>query len=186
MSGVGEFKLYIKNTDNYCERTYEATGNTIQVDITEEDYLFAGDFTVTAYARDNVGNEYQESIDVTEFALEASVSRILEPHEPIFRSGESGILTVKVWGYADRLEIRFPKAMSDLNSELNKNIVYDIPEYEQEEEIEFMIPIYTPDNESYEIEVTAYKKGRVLTEDPALTTVGVKGSILDDIRTRLR
>ena len=76
--------------------------------------------------------------------------------------------------------------MSDLNSELNKNIVYDIPEYEQEEEIEFMIPIYTPDNESYEIEVTAYKKGRVLTEDPALTTVGVKGSILDDIRTRLR
>ena len=31
VSGVGEFKLYIKNTDNYCERTYEATGNALSL-----------------------------------------------------------------------------------------------------------------------------------------------------------
>ena len=186
VSGVGEFKLYIKNTDNYCERTYEATGNAIQVDITEEDYLFAGDFTVTAYAKDNVGNEYQESIDVTEFALEASVSRILEPHEPIFRSGESGILTVKVWGYADKVEVIFPAGMSGQEDALTYSYSYEEKEYEQEENLEFMVPLYGVEDGQCAIIVNAYKNGKCLKKEPELAVLGISGSVLEDVRTRLR
>ena len=186
VSGVGEFKLYIKNTDNYCERTYEATGNAIQVDITEEDYLFAGDFTVTAYARDNVGNEYQESIDVTEFALEASVSRILEPHDPIFKRGESGILTVKVWGYADKVEVIFPAGMSGQEDALTYSYSYEEKEYEQEENLEFMVPLYGVEDGQCAIIVNAYKNGKCLKKEPELAVLGISGSVLEDVRTRLR
>ncbi len=186
VSGVGEFKLYIKNTDNYCERTYEATGNTIQVDITEEDYLFAGDFTVTAYARDNVGNEYQESIDVTEFALEASVSRILEPHDPIFKRGESGILTVKVWGYADKVEVIFPAGMSGQDDALTYRFFYEEKKYGQEEKLEFMVPLYGVEDGQCAIIVNAYKNGECLKKEPELAVLGISGSVLEDVRTRLR
>lgn len=44
----------------------------------------------------------------TEFALASSVERILSPHDPIFKCGESGILTFTTWGYADRVEVIFP------------------------------------------------------------------------------
>ena len=76
---------------------------------------------------DHVGNESRICYGTTEFALESSVKRILEPQEPVFKCGESGILTFTTWGYArDRVEVIFPECMTALNPTLNK--VYDYTE----------------------------------------------------------
>ena len=93
---------------------------------------------------------------------------------------------MKVSGYAEKVEILFPKEMTDKNPELNRTIVYDIPLYEQEEKIQFMIPTETPENQSYEIVVRAYKGDKGLEAYPAFAAVAVSGSVLEDFRTRLR
>lgn len=187
LSGIKEFYVKISNEDNFGERIYEPDerGN-IRVEITEKDSLFTGDFTVTAHAADNVGNVSEQVCRVTEFALEAKVERILEPHEPVFKRGESGILTITTYGYAERVEVEFPEELTALNPDLNRSYVYDAPLYIQEEQLQFMIPLYVPENQNYKITVRAYKGDKRLEEHPVFSTVEVSGSVLDEIRTRLR
>ena len=123
----------------------------------------------------------------TEFALESSVKRILEPQEPVFKCGESGILTFTTWGYADRVEVIFPECMTALDPTLNK--VYDYTEsqgYRKTEELEFMVPLYTPENQTQEITVRAYKGDKRLEDHPTISVIGVSGNVLDELRTRLR
>jgi len=187
LSGIREFYLKITNMDNFGERIYYADKNgRIQVEVTEETPVFTGDFTVTAYAVDNVGNSSEQVCKVTEFALKTSVERILEPHEPIFKCGESGILHIAVYGYAERLEIEFPEELTALDPDLDRTIEYAIPSYVQEEKIQFMIPLYAPFNEQYRITVRAFKGDKKLEEHPVISVVEVDGSVLDEIRTRLR
>ncbi|MGN0166989.1 MAG: hypothetical protein ACI4AB_03010, partial [Acetatifactor sp.] len=187
LSGVKEFYLKISNQDNFAERIYEPDeSGMVQVDITEEDPLFTGDFTVTACAVDNVGNARKESRSVTEFALETRVERILEPHNPVFKRGESGILYITTYGYAERVEVEFPEELTALNPDFNRTFTYTAPLYAQEEQIQFMIPLYAPENENYEITVRAYKGDKQLEDYPSFSTIGVNGSVLDEIRTRLR
>lgn len=188
LSGVGEFWVKISNTDNAVEKTYlPDTNGVISLDITAEDPIFSGDFTVTAYAVDNVGNKNTLQYGTTEFQLTARIERILEPHEPLFKRGESGILTITTWGYADKVEVIFPEEMTAWNPELNHVYSYiDSPGYKQEENLQFMIPLRMPENGSYEITVKAYKGDKKLEEHPSLKTLSVDGTILDDVRTRLR
>lgn len=187
LSGVEEFYVKVANTDNFSERNFIAENGFVILDITEDDPLFAGDFTVTVYARDGVGNVTQQSRQVTEFALETGIERILEPHAPAFKGGESGILTVITYGYADRVEIVFPEEMTALSPELNQIIDYkDQRLYRQEAQVQFMVPLYTPGGLSYEVTVRAYKEGRKLEEHPALSTMEIEGNVLDEMRTRLR
>lgn len=187
LSGVEEFYVKVTNTDNYSERDFAAENGFITLNITEDDPLFAGDFTVTVYARDGVGNVTQQSRQVTEFALETGIERILEPHAPAFKGGESGILTVITYGYADRVEIVFPEEMTALRPDLNQTIDYrDQRLYRQESRVQFMVPLYTPGGLSYEVTVRAYKEGRKLEEHPALSTMEIEGNVLDEMRTRLR
>lgn len=121
VSGVKEFYVNIQNTDNTVSKTYHPDADgSIRMEITEDDALFSGDFTVFAYACDQVGNETEISEGTTEFGLEADIIRIREPQDAAFRCGESGILTFTVWGYADRVEVIFPKEMTDLCPELNR------------------------------------------------------------------
>lgn len=187
LSGVEEFYVKVTNTDNYSERIFMAENGFVTLDITEDDPLFAGDFTVTVYARDGVGNVTQQSRQVTEFALETGIERILEPHAPAFKGGESGILTVITYGYADRVEIVFPEEMTALRPDLNQIIDYTGQRfYRQESKIQFMVPLYTPAGLSYEVIVRAYKEGRKLEEHPALSTMEIERNVLDEMRTRLR
>lgn len=187
LSGVAELYVSVTNTDNYSERTFVEENGCITLNITEDDPLFAGDFTVMVYARDGVGNVTQQSRQVTEFALETGIERILEPHAPVFKGGESGILTVITYGYADRVEIVFPEEMTALRPDLNQMIDYtDQKLYRQESRIQFMVPLYTPGGSSYEVTVRAYKEGRKLEEHPALGTMEIDGNVLDEMRTRLR
>ena len=188
LSGVRDVHVSIVNTDNAVEKVYrpDSTG-IIRIEITADDPVFSGDFAVTAFAADNVGNVTEISYGTTEFSLETHVERILEPHEPVFKSGESGILFISVWGYADRVEVEFPLEMTKERPDLNKVFDYSAsPMYLQEEKIQFMIPLYIPENDSYEITVRAYKKDRRLEDHPEVSIVQVNGTVLDQFRTRLR
>lgn len=187
LSGIREFYVEIFNRDNYGTRSCQADeSNRIQLNITSEDPIFNGDFEITAHAVDNVGNEAQESNRVTEFALEATIERILAPHEPSFKRGESGILTVTTWGYADRVEVTFPNELSELNPEFDRTFIYSIPGYRQQEKIQFMIPLYAPEGEDYQVKVVAYKGDRNIERYPTFSTLKVNGTVLDEFRTRLR
>lgn len=188
LSGVKDFHVEIHNSDNVSTKTYTpAMDGSITIDITKDEYIFSGDFTVTIRSTDNVGNERELIYGTTEFALHTEITRILEPHEPVFKAGESGILTITTWGYADRVEVEFPEALLALNPELNRIYVYtEKPKPIQEEQLQFMIPLYTPANENYVITVRAYKGDKKLEDYPALSTIEVDGSVLDEIRTRLR
>lgn len=187
-SGVREFYITIDNTDNAVSRTYTpGPDNCITITITADDPLFSGDFTVAGYAVDNVGNEYRQTCGTTEFALESSIERILEPKEPVFKCGESGMLTFTTWGYADRVEVIFPECMTALDPTLNKTYDYtDRPGYRTSEQLSFMVPLYTPENRKLEITVRAYKGDKKLEDHPTISVIGVSGTVLDELRTRLR
>lgn len=188
LSGVREFYLMIYNGDNNCSRRFEPNeAGLIQVELTAEDPLFSGDFTAVAHAVDNVGNEAVVSEETTEFGLTAQIERILSPHVPVFQNGESGILSIAIWGYPDYVEIEFPAEMTEQDPGLNRRIEYaGSPRYCQKEEIQFMIPLYTPSNADYTVTVRAYKGSRRLEQYPELSVVEVSGTVLDDFRTRLR
>jgi hypothetical protein len=188
LSGLKEFNVTITNTDNMCEQTWKSDeSGIINMDITRDEPLFSGDMLIHIYASDNVGNEITYDFSTTEFALWTDVNRILEPHEPVFQAGESGMLTIKSWGYADRIEVEFPGKIVELNPDINMCIDYtDIPDYVHVENLQFMIPLYTPDGTDYEITVRAYKGDKMLEQHPRISVVGVSGTVLDDFRTRLR
>ncbi len=188
ISGVDAFALEIINMDNGGRRTYTpGADGVIRVEITKEEPIFSGDFVVRAYASDCVGNETEVSFATTEFALTAGVERILPPHEPTFRCGESGTLTISSYGYADKVEVIFPPEMTALQPQLNQSFDYCGREsYLQQETVQFMIPLGTPPNAQYTITIRAYKGEKRLEEYPTLSTVSVAGSVLEELRTRLR
>lgn len=188
LSGVKDFYIVISNSDNAVMKTYTPDENGyINITITNDEPIFSGDFTVLGYAVDNVGNENNLSYGTTEFALSSSVERILSPHDPIFKCGESGILTFTTWGYADRVEVIFPESMTALDPTLNKVYDYtDCPGYMITEHLQFMVPLYTPENQNLEITVRAYKGDKKLEDHPTISVIGVSGTVLDEFRTRLR
>ena len=188
LSGVKDFYIVISNSDNAVMKTYTPDENGyINITITNDEPIFSGDFTLLGYAVDNVGNENSLSYGTTEFALASSVERILEPHDPIFKCGESGILTFTTWGYADRVEVIFPESMTALDPTLNKVYDYtDCPGYMITEHLQFMVPLYTPENQNLEVTVRAYKGDKKLEDHPTISVIGVSGTVLDEFRTRLR
>ncbi len=188
LSGVRDFRLMVYNGDNNCSKRFVPDeSGLIRVELTADDPLFSGDFTAVAWAVDNVGNEISVSGETTEFGLSAQIERILQPHDPVFQNGESGILSIAVWGYPDYVEIEFPEEMSAQDPDLNRRIEYaGSPRYCQEEKIQFMIPLYTPANADYTVTVRAYKGNRKLEQYPEISVVEVSGTVLDDFHTRLR
>lgn len=188
VSGVRDFYIEIENQDNGAKRVYRPNPEgKISIDICEDEPLFSGDFVVCAYAVDCVGNERSYTYGTTEFDLRVNLARTLAPHEPVFRKGESGVLSVRCWGYPEKIEIVFPSEMTEQDEALN--YVYEYPlkgSYVQSEEYEFMIPLECPERDVYEITVRAYKGDSMIERKPALAVLGVKGSVLDDLRTRLR
>lgn len=186
LSGIREFSVEVTNRDNSISQTYVSEEGVIVLEITEENPVFCGDFIVSAYGVDNVGNETLVSGGLTEFALTATVERILVPHEPLFKRGESGILSITVWGYADAVEVEFPEAFVRQNPALNQTLYYtDSPQYNREESLQFMVPLEGVTEGEYEITVRAYKNGRMLEAYPELYVIGTE-SVAAELRTRLR
>lgn len=186
LSGLAEFYVKVTNTDNFSERVYYPEDGVIRIEITEAEPLFSGDFTVTGWAVDNVGNATEMSCDITEFALETRLERILEPHTPVFKGGESGVLYITTYGYADSVEVEFPAELLALDPGLNKSFEYPERVYMQEARLQFMIPLYAPAGGEYVVTVHAYKDGRRLDSFSGLGITVEGGSVLSEFRTRLR
>ena len=188
LSGLKELYLVIENMDNGCMAEYHPDEDgVIVVDICVDEAIFSGDFRVTAYAVDNVGNENSITCSTLEFDLNAEIERVLSPHDPRFKRGESGYLRITSWGYADRVEVEFPEEFVLENPDINRVYVYETnPMYKHYEVCEFMIPLYVPENTKYTVTVRAYKGDRMLERHPALAVLGVEGTVLDELRTRLR
>ena len=188
LSGVREWNVKIENLDNGCVLSLSPDENgVISVDITEDVPAFSGDFTVLVCAVDNVGNECTLSFSTTEFDLHAEITCVLDPHEPVFKRGESALLKITSWGYADRIEVEFPEEFLGQSGVGNQVYVYeDSPMYKQEEEYGFMIPLYVPEEAAYKVTVRAYKGDKMLERYPELAVFGVQGTVLDELRTRLR
>ncbi len=188
LSGVAEFYLEVTNRDNHGTKVFYPEGNRIELEITKEEALFTGEFTVTAYARDRVGNETEISRSVTEFALEARIERILEPHDPVFKGGESGILYITVYGYADRAEAEFPLELAGEDGS-RARMVFDYSDmqiYMQESKVQFMVPLYIPAGREYTLKVRAFRGDNSLECEPTLRVTAEGGNVLNEFHTRLR
>ncbi|MBE5866056.1 MAG: hypothetical protein E7292_07580 [Lachnospiraceae bacterium] len=187
-SGIKEFYIEIENLDNGAKGIYIPNEyGVIEVDICADVAIFSGDFVVTAFATDNVGNVNRLCYGTTEFDLRAEIKSFFDPHEPLFKKGESGCLNITSWGYAERIEVEFPEAFTVCNPLLNHVYEYELKgAYKQEEQLVFMIPLEVPDGMDYTVTVRAYKADKMIEQHPALAVLGVNGSILDDLRTRLR
>ncbi|MFI3238268.1 MAG: InlB B-repeat-containing protein [Lachnospiraceae bacterium] len=184
-SGLKSFQAIVTNTDHKSTQTFESINGAITLPFAEDMSIFVGDFTVEFIAIDQVGNTRVETAISAMFALETSIERILEPHEAIFQKGESGILYVTVYGYPDKVEITFPESLSKEEEESIIVYEYNPKSFLCEESIEFMIPIEA-ESQMYQIKVTAYKDTAKLEDYPELAVLEVDGTILDDIKTRLR
>ena len=183
--GLAEFYVEIVNVDNHAVVRYTDTSlsGKISINISKENPVFQGAFQVVIYAVDKVGNETLIHNTVLGIGLEAYVTRVLTPHEPQFKRGESGILHIKTLGYIEEVKIEFP---TELKQEpLPEQIVYSVPVYQKKEEIPIVIPLDMPEGE-ITLKVTAYKSGVQISDTPRMITIKVEGSILDELRTRLR
>lgn len=192
LSGVQELSLTIQNGDTQDERSFKAGAEgRIQLDITPEESIFRGDFTISVMASDRVGNISRKVYRVTELEVEAEIERILEPHTPVFKLGESGILHLTTYGYAERVEVTFPEAMTRQNGELDRSFVYELPQYRKEEQLQFMVPLYLLQGveqaqESYTITIRAYKGDRLCERQVSFRIAEGGASVLEEFRTRLR
>ncbi len=186
-SGLAEFYVEIRNMDNGMvvrHTDYARTGKlSIEISLMQE--IYQGEFSVQVYAKDFVGNESSAQSSMSQVALSAYVQRVLEPHTPVFKKGESGVLYVETLGYVEKVVVSFPTAFTEADASLNRTFLYGTPVYMQAEEIPFVVPFSVPEGE-LTIKVTAYKNGTQLETEPKLVTIKVKGSILDELHTRLR
>ena len=197
LSGLGGLNVKVTNQDNGDSHVFEGDENGIvRIEYDPEIHLFDGDVTIEVTAWDMVFNRVTVTYGKAEFDLKATVTRILSPHDPVFKRGESGILHVTARGYADKICVEFPEAFKaaaesqDMpkvaGESWDQTFVYGVPQDEVTEELYFCIPLDLKEDGEFEIIVRAYKGERVLTERPQLCTVKVRGTILDELRTRLR
>lgn len=181
-SGVREFYMEVTNLDNFITKTFYADADGhLRVDLTAaDDFVFNGDYNVVIHAVDNVGNDSRLLYSTCEFSLYAYVTRMLEPHDPVFRRGETGILHIITTGYVDRVEV---EAVDPLIPE-GKTYLYRERDYLKEETEEFFIPL-NAEEKTYVFRVRAYKDGKCLTVYPKMGVLEVAGTVLDDFRRKI-
>lgn len=186
-SGLYQFYVEINNMDNNTIVRYDDTQLTGEIvfEVSGEDMVFNGEFQIMVYARDAVGNETVEGVRLQGVGLQAYVERILEPHDAMFKRGESGILHIQTTGYVERVEVSFPQDMLREGESGTFTYVYRVPRYIKTEKLQFMVPLTAADG-TKTIQVKAYKNGTELEKQPQFISIHVKGSILDELRTRLR
>ncbi len=188
-SGSGLAALYaeVRNLENgmIVRYTDDILSGQIAFEISLENEVFQGSFAIGVYAEDNVGNETVVQNHLMNVGLSAHVTRVLAPHTPVFKKGESGVLHIETVGYIEKVQVTFPVPFAEQDATLNRTFIYENPAYLQTEEIPFIVPFCVPEGKMH-ILVRAYKAGTELEAEPELVTIRVKGSILDELRTRLR
>lgn len=190
-SGVGGFTITITNNDTGAVQTIESNGEHVILNVTDDNSIFIGNFDVVVEAHDNVGNTSSAGANTHEFDMTAWITRILDPHDPLFREGESGILHVRTFGFADRIEVTFPEGLEAYS----KVIDYEnFREYEKNDEVQFMIPLYYMRDyfdgadhvDNVPLTVKAWKGDLELTAHPKMSVFTMEGTVLIEFRDRLR
>lgn len=199
-TGGGTFDINTKkftSGDGDATLTANYTGGSVTLPTPpeREHYTFIGWDTDPDIDPDEEDPDYQagDTIDVdtdmelhaiwkVDFELDASIERVLSPHDPVFENGEKGVLKIDLVGFVNKVEVTFPYELARYDDTLNQ--VYTLtPQLTDSITQEFYIPLYSAEGE-YRVTVTAYnEEGESLTVYPSLTIVG---TILDDFRTRLR
>lgn len=187
-SGMDEFYAVVTNKDNGLSKTVNSSDSTTLIlEFMQEEEILSGEVEITLYAVDRVGNVNTQSVDVAAFALQVTAERILAPHEPVFKAGESGILRIHTYGYVSRIEVEYP---SEWSSYLEETVYsYDYTGtgmHFREEILQFMVPIELEEEAEYRFVVKAFKGAHTLQAEPEIATIYVEGSVLDGLRTRLR
>ena len=186
-SGIDSFTMTVTDAQTFgmlC-LTADDTGH-IRFCPMEDFPDFCSDMEIRLCAVDRVGNESTESFRFSGCGISASISRILSPHDPVFKSGESGILHISAWGNVEKITVEFPEELTALNPGLNTTYTYTQSSWMREENLQFMVPLYTPPGEHYQVVITGYKSGTNLDKNPTVCTFMVTDSVLDELRTRLR
>ena len=186
-SGVDSFSLIIRNLDNggYAEIFDDDGDGWIELEMNSEDGFFVGEFQILATAKDRVGNISSKSYGLNGIGLIAYIEKIRNTQADTFRRGESGKLYIQATGYVDRVEIHFPEEWNRFGVNKDCQYVYSVPEMIRKEMLEFAVPLHVQ-NGTYQIEVQAFKGEKMISADPQLLTITVSGSVLDELRTRLR
>lgn len=185
-SGLRDFYAIVTNLDNAAEEIIYSQNGSLTLELTSNKAVFKGDFVVEFHAVDQVGNELVESYGSTQFKLVAELKRCLEPHTNVYRAGESGMLRLTTYGYAQSVKVEFPEEFIAINPGLNKEYLYEPPNFISTEEFIFMIPLDVPLGREYQIKVSAYKNSAILEEYLQFSVLQDGGTVLNEIRTRLR
>ena len=188
LSGVREWKVTVYNPNNGClAYFYPDADGRIRLRADSSHPLWDFDVVITVSAVDRVGNETMLEYRSDVLALEAELLRILEPHDPVFKAGESGRLTIRTFGYADSVTVAFPDALTAFRPDLTRTFDYSASrEAIKTEETEFMIPLTTPPDGGYAVVVTARKGEKQVTKQLYFQVTEEGGSLLSELRTRLR
>ncbi len=184
LSGLEEFCVYLKNNDNHMQEEFVCDEmGEIVLNIEKENPLFWGEIEISAAAIDKVGNADIIGKDGMTFMLNTQIYRQRNPQESVFKTGDGAVLEIITKGYVEKIEVIFPEEMTAVNPALKAVYEYPSPYLKKIEMFQFHIPLGIMEKE-YEILVKAYKNGEVLDARPVITVV--KGSVLDELRTRIR
>ena len=141
---------------------------------------------ITTYIRDWAGNSIPvaEPVMIPAFVLKADLERCLG-EAAHWKAGEAGTISVYAAAWVDSVEITYPSEWIHWDESL-ENHFFDYSttgrENEKREEELFYVPLRT-DHGVYDIQVCANKNGYKKTVTFLVT---ISGTILDEIRTRLR
>lgn len=181
-SGVKEIWAEFTNKDepSVVKKLTLVLNNNIYINSQNLYNIFGNACTVKVVVKaiDNVGNErVLGSSEQDIFKINANISRILSPHDPIFRKGEKGVLNIDMFGGIQRLKIIFPDELASLSKEVEIS-----PKMKDRYRYEFFVPFEALEKD-YKVKVVGIKNNK---EKVVYPTLKVKEDILNQIRTRIR
>ncbi len=209
------FKVRVINTDNGYEDEFSESGTHMQLqlkmdedseDPVFENMLYNGFFFLEVSSEDNVGNELNaHSRGITELDASADIVRLLdEVSGPLYdasgercmKSGESGYVSSKIWGYPDAVLVSFDdEALKEydtlyvINDSFRPDdpvntVMSERPGYLLELSTDFTIPLEYR-GKKISVTVTAYKDDRKISWNATMRVKNL-GSVLDELYTVLR
>ncbi len=184
ISGLQEFTVFVHNRDNHMQAEFSCDSEgKVMVEINKETPLFVGEVAISAVAVDRVGNANVVGEEGLSFTLETYLYKERNPEEHILKAGDGAVLDIFADGYVEHIEVIFPEELLGADPDLNCVFEYERPALRQKECLKFSIPLGIAEQE-YEVIVKAFKNGEVLISKP--TFVVVEGTVLDELRTRIR
>jgi hypothetical protein len=146
-------------------------------------YSYKPDFIIEGIDEYQLEYDYSSSsIEIINDYIHCLSSDIVELKVRIKDHSNAGTITLTI-----NINEIFPEEIIRMNPELPYVFDYkDNLQYQTEEQLQFAVPLDVPPGSEYSITVKAYKGDREIEVTPTLQVMEGNGSVLDDLRTRLR